>query len=226
MTDDNGVLHRVVVARELIDAMRKTLNNWQLLQELSGVKSSIARKLLQEELKKFEEEKQKALEELEAKYQQELEKAVDAVAQQIVSNIAAGLLSEGAFPAAPGAGAPPVSMPTPSPAAPAEAPPAEPVEEAPAEAEVEEEEEIISLDEPYIETPRCTSCNECINRNPQIFAYNENKQAYIKDPTAGPYRDIVEAAEKCPVHIIHPGKPKNPDEPGLEELLERAKPYL
>jgi hypothetical protein len=28
------------------------------------------------------------------------------------------------------------------------------------------------------------------------------------------------------VAIIHPGKPWNPSEPGLEELLERAKPFM
>ena len=37
---------------------------------------------------------------------------------------------------------------------------------------------------------------------------------------------LVQAAEACQVAIIHPGKPKNPNEPGLEELLERAKPFL
>jgi hypothetical protein len=62
--------------------------------------------------------------------------------------------------------------------------------------------------------------------NPRMFAYNDNKQAYIKDITAGTYRDLVEAAESCQVAIIHPGKPRNPNEPGLEELLERAKPFL
>ena len=58
-----------------------------------------------------------------------------------------------------------------------------------------------------------------------MFAYNENKQAYIKDPTAGPYRHLVEAAEKCPARIIHPGKPLNPNEEGLEELIKRAEPF-
>jgi hypothetical protein len=43
---------------------------------------------------------------------------------------------------------------------------------------------------------------------------------------AGTYRHMVEAAEACQVAIIHPGKPKNPNEPGLEELLERAKPFM
>jgi ferredoxin len=81
-------------------------------------------------------------------------------------------------------------------------------------------------DEPWIETIRCSSCNECQNINDKLFAYNENKQAYIKDVNAGTYRQIVEAAEACQVAIIHPGKPKNPSEPGLEELLERAKPFL
>jgi pyruvate-ferredoxin/flavodoxin oxidoreductase len=55
-----------------------------------------------------------------------------------------------------------------------------------------------------------------------MFAYNDNKQALIKDATAGTFRDLVTAAEKCPVHIIHPGKPGNPDEQGLDDLVQRA----
>ena len=81
-------------------------------------------------------------------------------------------------------------------------------------------------DEPWIETTRCSSCNECQNINDKMFGYNENKQAYFKDLSAGTFRQIVEAAEACQVAIIHPGKPKNPAEPGLEELLERAKPFI
>ncbi|MDE3101574.1 MAG: ferredoxin [Chloroflexota bacterium] len=79
-----------------------------------------------------------------------------------------------------------------------------------------------SSDEAYIDTVRCATCNECTNINPRMFAYNENKQAYIKDITAGTFRDLVEAAESCQVAIIHPGKPRDPSEPGLDELLERA----
>lgn len=77
-------------------------------------------------------------------------------------------------------------------------------------------------DEPYIETPRCSTCNECTLVNPKMFAYNENKQAFIKDVKAGTYAQLVQAAENCQVAIIHPGKPKNPNEPGLEELVKRA----
>jgi hypothetical protein len=77
-------------------------------------------------------------------------------------------------------------------------------------------------DDPYIETARCTTCNECTNLNNRMFAYNAEKQAYIADPDAGTYRQLVEAAEGCQVSIIHPGKPRNPKEPGLEDLIRRA----
>jgi hypothetical protein len=82
-----------------------------------------------------------------------------------------------------------------------------------------------SEDSPYIETPRCSTCNECIQINDRMFAYNENRQAYIADPSAGTYRQLVEAAESCQVSIIHPGKPRNPAEPGLEELIARAEAF-
>ena len=59
-----------------------------------------------------------------------------------------------------------------------------------------------------------------------MFGYNENKQAYIADLKAGTYAQMVQAAESCQVSVIHPGKPWNPAEPGLAELIERAKPFL
>jgi ferredoxin len=77
-------------------------------------------------------------------------------------------------------------------------------------------------DLPSIDTALCTTCNECTVRNPQMFAYNAAKQAYIRDPRAGTYRELVETAENCPVCIIHPGKPLDPNEPGLEDLIRRA----
>ena len=93
----------------------------------------------------------------------------------------------------------------------------------PAAPAVEPESE--TSDDPWIETPRCTTCDECTNRNPRMFAYDDNKQAYIKDPDAGTFQELVEAAETCQVSIIHPGKPRNPDEPGLAELIRRAEPF-
>jgi hypothetical protein len=81
-------------------------------------------------------------------------------------------------------------------------------------------------DDACIDTPRCTTCNECTNLNNRMFAYDANKQAYIADINAGTYRELVEAAETCQVAIIHPGKPRNPNEPGIAELLKRAEPFL
>ncbi|MDR1936232.1 MAG: ferredoxin, partial [Candidatus Accumulibacter sp.] len=94
----------------------------------------------------------------------------------------------------------------------------------PAGATAESEPEKTS-DEAYIETPRCASCNECIQVNGKMFAYDDNKQAYIKDINAGTYAQIVEAAENCQVAIIHPGKPRNAGEPGLDELVKRAEAF-
>ena len=112
---------------------------------------------------------------------------------------------------------PPAATPAP-PAAAAAAPagaPAEPEPAAPAH----------TRDEAWIETARCPSCNECQLINDRMFAYDERKQAFIKDIGAGSYRQLVEAAETCQVAIIHPGKPRDPKEPGLEELLVRAEPF-
>ncbi len=83
-----------------------------------------------------------------------------------------------------------------------------------------------SPEEAYIETTRCSTCDECTQINNKMFAYNDNKQAYIADINAGTYAQLVEAAESCQVAVIHPGKPRNAKEPGLEELLKRAAPFL
>ena len=114
--------------------------------------------------------------------------------------------------------------------APAPPAPEPPAAEAPAESAVAAEpeaaeEETVDPDAPHIETARCTTCNECTEINGEMFAYNDDMQAYIADLDAGTYRQLVEAAESCQVSIISPGKPRNPDEPGLDELLERAAPF-
>jgi pyruvate-ferredoxin/flavodoxin oxidoreductase len=77
----------------------------------------------------------------------------------------------------------------------------------------------------WIESPECTSCDECININPRIFAYDDRKHAYVKDPRGGPFKDIVRAAEKCTAGVIHTGTPWNPGEAGLEALQKRAAKY-
>ncbi len=94
-----------------------------------------------------------------------------------------------------------------------------------ASASAAEEEPQRSPDEAYIDTPRCATCNECTDLNNKMFKYNDNKQAYIADINAGTYAQLVDAAESCQVAIIHPGKPRNPKEPGLDELMKRAEAF-
>ena len=78
---------------------------------------------------------------------------------------------------------------------------------------------------PWIDSALCTSCNDCLAINPQVFVYNADKQATIADASAGTFAQLVAAAEKCPARCIHPGTPLNPDEPGLEKLIKRAKKF-
>ncbi len=98
--------------------------------------------------------------------------------------------------------------------------------EAQADSQAVEQEPERSPDEAYIETARCSTCNECTLLNNKMFAYDGNQQAYIVDCNAGTYAQLVEAAENCQVSVIHPGKPRNPAEPGLAELLKRAEAFL
>ena len=107
--------------------------------------------------------------------------------------------------------------------APAEADAAE--AEAEPEATEEPEEEALSFDEPWLDTAMCTTCDDCMGVNKMMFAYNGDKQAIIADASAGPYADLVEAAEICPAKCIHPGKPLDPNEAGLDDLIARAAPF-
>ncbi len=77
----------------------------------------------------------------------------------------------------------------------------------------------------WIDTPACTTCDECVEINPKIFAYNEEKKAVVVNPKGGPYKDIVRSAEKCTASCIHPGTPWNPNEKGLDKLAKRAVKY-
>jgi pyruvate-ferredoxin/flavodoxin oxidoreductase len=76
-----------------------------------------------------------------------------------------------------------------------------------------------------LDTPECTACDECININPIIFGYNEQKKVVILNPKAGTFLDIVKAAEKCTAGVIHPGTPWNKNEANLEKLKLRAAKY-
>jgi pyruvate-ferredoxin/flavodoxin oxidoreductase len=95
---------------------------------------------------------------------------------------------------------------------------------APAAAVAEEDDDFMG-NEPYIDTLRCTSCDDCLKINPKVFVYNDDQQAYIGDAKAGTFKQLVMAAEACPAECIHPGDPLNPNEKGLDKLIKRAEPF-
>lgn len=78
---------------------------------------------------------------------------------------------------------------------------------------------------PWIDTEECTACDECVKLNPNIFAYNENKKAFIKDPNGGPYQDLVKAAERCTAQVIHPGLPKDRTAKDVEKWIARGEKH-
>ncbi|KAB2968548.1 MAG: ferredoxin, partial [Thermoanaerobaculia bacterium] len=78
---------------------------------------------------------------------------------------------------------------------------------------------------PWLDSEKCTGCDECTNLNPKMFAYGPGKKAFIKDPAAGPYADLVKAAERCTVSVIHPGLPRDRAFKDAEKWVARAKKY-
>ncbi|UCH85433.1 MAG: ferredoxin, partial [Candidatus Latescibacterota bacterium] len=214
---DNEI-ERVVMTRLILSVVRRCELSWRYIQELGGVDNSFASKALEQEKDRLIEEKDQQVSAVETQYQDELNRNLGDLTRELIQRMVEEVTSGG------GIGAPEVAAPA-GPAPPEAVPEAPETTEAPPAPEAveeEEDEDEVSFDDPYIDTPLCTTCNECTNINSRMFAYNENKQATIKDATAGTYAELVQAAEKCPVHIIHPGKPKNPDEPGLDGLIERG----
>jgi len=78
---------------------------------------------------------------------------------------------------------------------------------------------------PWIDTAECTSCDECIRLNPNIFEYNEKKKAVIRDAHGGPYKDLVKAAERCTAGVIHPGLPGDRTEKDIAKWIARAERF-
>jgi len=78
---------------------------------------------------------------------------------------------------------------------------------------------------PWLDTEDCTSCDECIQLNGKIFAYNDQKKAFIQNPDGGPYQDLVKAAEKCTAQVIHPGLPRDRSAKDIDKWIERGKKF-
>lgn len=234
--DANGQLHRLVVSRELILACRDRLNFWHTLQELAGVRNPYVERAIEGTQAAEREQAAAERERLKAEHAAEVARVREAAAGEAMQRLADTLLgldwthAAGGFAPlarlAPAPAAGPVTMPASGHAEPSDGPPdIEPARPAaapmPAQAQ-NATDTAAGLAGPWIDTPLCTSCNDCTNLNPRLFLYNEDKQAVLGDLGAGTFAQLVEAAELCPARCIHPGRPWNPEEPELDALTERA----
>jgi ferredoxin len=222
--DTRSVIRRAVVSRELLLACLDRLQYWRTLQELAGIHNEYAETAAEEARGKARAEAEAERERLEAAHAEEVARVREETAGEVMERLTQTLLGLDLSRTLVAQGPAQRTVPAAEEAPAAEAPGADAsTDQAVAEAEAEEEE--VSFDKPWIDSMLCTSCNDCMKINQRLFVYNENKQAMISDPKLGTFKDLVLAAEKCPARCIHPGKPQNPDEPGLDELIERAKPF-
>jgi len=223
---------RLALSRPLALSCEDRIAFWRTLQELGGVHNEYVEQAVELARREAREEAELRIEEIQKQHADELEALRATAAEELVDNLIGGLLATDASALA--AAASP-SLNRAARAAEATPPPTDTAGGDTSEGDemsatataievpvLEEEDEGL---ETYIDTELCTTCNDCINLNPLMFAYNADKKAYIKDVRAGTFQQLVMAAEKCPARIIHPGSPVNPDEPDLETWIRRAEKF-
>ena len=233
-------LRRLRVDSEVAGLAGDRREHWSKLRQLAGLEVPEAARTavtgaleagFEAKLAAIRAEHEARIAELKREYPQQIARRL---AEGLMKHGGGGALSEllatlpatgpslnGSAAKAPAAAAPP---PAPAPA-PVPAAPVKGVEAAPLpSAAAAPEDEPLTL-EAYIDSARCTSCNECVNLNKKMFVYNAAKQAEIKDASAGTFQQLVLAAERCPVSIIHPGSPLNPGEKDLEKWVKRAEKF-
>ena len=217
LADEDNNLHRAAVPNVWVVSCQERLDFWSFLQELGGIKSYHAQvavaekdieiaKIIDETKSKMEAERQQiienAQEEAIAKAAQRLISVLmddeDLQLDSIDSNTSISTTKEEQ-----------VVVPNKI--------------ESKSEPQVDKSQSSDHM--PWVETENCTSCNECTDKYPKLFKYNEEKQAYIDNPSNGTFEELVKAAEKCPAACIHPGMPLNPSEKNLEKLIKRAEKF-
>ena len=231
-------LSKVIVAKEIAQLADERLRHWAQLKEMAGLDvSDNMRDAVSETL---EAEVDARIAAVTSEYEAKIAKLTTQYPLLIARRLAEGLLKGSAeatvaelLEKAENWGGPAVQAPAdfsiPSPAAQAAtaaaSAPAATTATAVAAAAVVEDEDDDFGNEPYIDTLRCTSCDDCLKVNPKVFLYNDDQQAVIGDAKAGTFKQMVMAAEACPAECIHPGDPLNPKEKGLDKLIKRAEPF-
>ena len=236
-------LRRLKVSAEMVELAAERQQFWSQLRQLAGLEIPVV--MHDTVVGQLEAEFDQRADALRLDYEAKVAELKASLPTQIARRLAEGLLRNAgsspavaqllaslpavAIPAAAkpssGNGSPAKIVLTPTPAKPdALAKPAAPAKpDAPGATAVADDETLVL--EAYIDSARCTTCNECTNLNNRMFAYNADKQAYVKDARAGTFQQLVVAAERCPVSIIHPGSPLNPKEKDLAKWVKRAEKF-
>ena len=220
----DGSLVPLVVSRTLALAARDRLAFWRSLEELAGVRNEYVDQAVAQARSEAAAKAQRERTELEARHAAELEQLRAEADAGAVDRIVAALFEVepelgGRAAAAPRAARSPASLAaTPAPTTATAATEAA-ASAAPAVAPAE------TAEEAWVDTAMCTSCDECTRKFPAIFAYNGDKQAFVKNSRGGSFHDLVLAAEACTAKIIHPGTPWDPSEPELAAWVERARKF-
>ncbi len=213
-------LESLVPSRNVILNTADKKNSWQALRELTGIDNPLILKTQKSIKQKLTTEKETAINNMQTQMELTIKTRESDAVTKAIQNLSLQLFGM-AGTAEVANQVTPVSSPLTTIAADESTPVAgETVVETISE---EVEDEISEL--PWIETELCTTCDECTDINSKLFAYDDKKLAYIKDPKGGSFKDIVKAAELCPSHIIHPGMPQFPDEKNLDKLIVQAEPY-
>ncbi|NQU62673.1 MAG: ferredoxin [SAR324 cluster bacterium] len=220
LVDEDHCMLRAALPYMWVASCLERVDFWRFIQELGGFNNYHVQEQTKAARTEWDAWYKKQIEDLEAKHQQEIAQTRRESAGIAMDKLASVLLNID-------------NLPTKSSQPAANVKPSSTVvskkdqgEEATSEPETgSQEDEDEPATEAWIETFRCTSCNDCTEKYPAIFAYNDEKQAFVKDATKGTFEHLVLAAEICPADCIHPGLPLNPDEPNLEELKERAAKY-
>ena len=232
-------LRRLKVSSEMVGLAAERLQFWSQLRQLAGLEIPVT--VHDTVVAEMESEFEQRADALRLEYETKVAELQTSLPAKIARRMAEGLLRSagsstavadllaslpvpsktagngsapvGAAATAPFATAAAVATPVPAPAA------------APVVAAVAVADDEPLVLEAYIDSASCTTCNECTNLNNRLFAYNADKQAYIKDVTAGTFQQLVTGAERCPVAIIHPGTPLNAKEKDLAKWVKRAEKF-
>ncbi|MDH5399278.1 MAG: ferredoxin [Cyclobacteriaceae bacterium] len=216
--DKENEIGKAAISWKLVLVALERLDFWHYLQDSAGVQNYHADRALQKQKERFDQELDNKISQLKVEYEQKIADARNEGSEVTIERLTSFLLDMDTDILVPSRekSAKPAAIDDNKPADTGEATQVE---------KVVEEEADLNFDEPWIETPMCTSCNECININKRMFQYNADKLAFLADAKAGTFAQLVQAAEVCPANIIHPGKPLNPSEPGLDELIKVAEKY-